>query len=929
MLHADFHTVESRRLLLVSTDASIVAAVDAATNQTAWRHVLPGGERVVSQVLHTRAGQLLVGSVTPEGALMARLWTVGGALLWDAHVPAPPPSAAVHKPTASFVGDSADVLALCGARVHVLRGRSGELVWSWEHAPATTGGSVITWQASSLSADQRTLAIHGLATGARDEARGPSQLARADLEVTNGALVGGVKLVAAGGGIDAEQGLLLTLEPRFAVAVSKAGDRLLFAAAPDDGSATAGAASSFAVPHSRQGGGDGRARLLPVALPGAVVVAPSPAQHVLLDLSQAAPEPHVAWERTWSAPGACGGLRSGAQAILACAAPSASGDALEQATMLVTAGSVESLPSPPAARVDFASHGAPAALFLGSYAKRDSAIAQRALLVSATGAAHYAVDGACAWTRDEALAHVEQLEFVDLPRVRDVAALEQGPQYGSLFRALGSLAGGGAAALAAASGLGARRHSPELTSDAFGFNKLMVVRTRSSKIVALSSLDGSPVWGTLPTLDGAPVTVHTLTVVPAPTSQPTDIALVVSARGADGADERYALITIDALKGEQRGDAHPLPQRVLWTISVGTPDAAAPGAPPLPLLALVHADFSVSLFPETSEAARAFEASARGAMHFFLLDRAEGVIKGYGLAARREGGGAAFAAVHRWSFAPPPNARGLSVCTLDSAEAVHSPVRVLGDRGVLHKYLNPNLLAVGYTQTGRGGAAGSSSELSVHVTVLDGVSGAAVHDFVTPRAAGPLRLALSENTLVAYARSAATGAPFVSVTELYENATAPNYMRMLLSGARPPRAHTGAPTRGVLARTAAERRAIAQSAPSALGPPPSACAALRCAAARRLRPGRRVCALRVRAARALRALGRVLPARGRGGGGHHADHQGHHAAPRHVRAPQRTAAGPGERARATRRTRSAARARARLWCRRRADRSAQRGAPEP
>ena len=135
----------------------------------------------------------------------------------------------------------------------------------------------------------------------------------------------------------------------------------------------------------------------------------------------------------------------------------------------------------------------------------------------------------------------------------------------------------------------------------------------------------------------------------------------------------------------------------------------------------------------------------------------------------------------------------VTLASLEPSEGVHSPVAVLGDRSILHKSLNRNLLALGYTLrhgdavTGGYAAGGGEGvgESSVHVSLLDGVSGAVVHAYAQPRATGPLQLALTENTLVVAARALPSGMGTLSVVELFENATAPSYARMLLAGTQP------------------------------------------------------------------------------------------------------------------------------------------------
>lgn len=82
------------------------------------------------------------------------------------------------------------------------------------------------------------------------------------------------------------------------------------------------------------------------------------------------------------------------------------------------------------------------------------------------------------------------------------------------------------------------------------------------------------------------------------------------------------------------------------------------------------------------------------------------------------------------------------------------------------------------------GSAGSAAEPSVRVALLDGVSGASIYEHEQKGASGPVRLALTENTLVVQAQMLPSRAPLLSVIELYENATEPSILSMLLKGQR-------------------------------------------------------------------------------------------------------------------------------------------------
>ncbi|VEL26356.1 unnamed protein product [Protopolystoma xenopodis] len=74
---------------------------------------------------------------------------------------------------------------------------------------------------------------------------------------------------------------------------------------------------------------------------------------------------------------------------------------------------------------------------------------------------------------------------------------------------------------------------------------------------------------------------------------------------------------------------------------------------------------------------------------------------------------------------------------------MHSIGRVLGDRNVLYKYVNPNLLAV---LTAGGDAAAQANSLSLYL--IDVVAGRIVHSQTHRRCGQPVTLVHSEHWIV-------------------------------------------------------------------------------------------------------------------------------------------------------------------------------------
>ena len=75
--------------------------------------------------------------------------------------------------------------------------------------------------------------------------------------------------------------------------------------------------------------------------------------------------------------------------------------------------------------------------------------------------------------------------------------------------------------------------------------------------------------------------------------------------------------------------------------------------------------------------------------------------------------------VPTWRFEVPRNNQIVSVSSRSSEEKVASVGRVLGDRSVLYKYLNPHLLAVAFADPAKS---------SFTLYLIDNVSGQILHE---------------------------------------------------------------------------------------------------------------------------------------------------------------------------------------------------------
>lgn len=98
-----------------------------------------------------------------------------------------------------------------------------------------------------------------------------------------------------------------------------------------------------------------------------------------------------------------------------------------------------------------------------------------------------------------------------------------------------------------------------------------------------------------------------------------------------------------------------------------------------------------------------------------------------------------------WKFSTGDSGKVVSLKIKRVDEEVHSPARVLGDRGTLYKYINPNLIAI-MTESNSGNECNPDHNINIYL--VDGVTGALVHSVHHPKSRAPAQMVHAENWLV-------------------------------------------------------------------------------------------------------------------------------------------------------------------------------------
>lgn len=394
--------------------------------------------------------------------------------------------------------------------------------------------------------------------------------------------------------------------------------------------------------------------------------------------------------------------------------------------------------------------------------KRDGTVNSRLAVMKGDGSMEMWMSSGLLWSREEALAHAVDAVFVELPeqKVRrqgaDIAAIENGtspvvnfvnrlkrhivqsrdlPAYTvSYFKHLttGNYGSGEVSSTAA-------------VRDSFGFRKLLVIATKSGKVIALdTSGKGQTVWTT--SVAGSAEKLYLIRAIGvAPT-------LVVVSK----LDGKTILTSLDGLTGAKDDAFKQTAGDVDHMFAIEASDDT-PGA-----VAYLDEHSALQVFPDTVASRNAISSRAEG-LSFAVVEKAEDQHRLQGLRLESD-----LSVTPVWNIRFSKDERIVSVVGKPQNERVSSLGRVLGNRQVLYKYLNPNMAAV--LTTTKGGASPSLSVYLIDVvkgSILHEISHQAVNVDVAPN------IAIAENWIVYSYYSDDTEAvkgQIINVLEAYESA---------------------------------------------------------------------------------------------------------------------------------------------------------------
>ncbi|XP_069039919.1 ER membrane protein complex subunit 1 [Lepisosteus oculatus] len=393
------------------------------------------------------------------------------------------------------------------------------------------------------------------------------------------------------------------------------------------------------------------------------------------------------------------------------------------------------------------SGGRPERLYVHAFLKKDDSVGYRVLVQTEDHALTFIQQpGRVLWSREEALAEVVTMEMVDLPLTGTQAELEG--EFGKKADGLlGMVLKRLSSQLILLQAWTAhlwklfydarkpRNHVKNevtietLARDEFNLQKMMVMVTASGKLFGIDSKSGTVLWkhylhDIQPSASFKLVVQRTTAHFP----HPPQCTLLIK-------DKETGLSTLHVFNPIFGKKSHITPpvlgRPILQSLLLPLMDQDY-----AKVLLLIDDQYKVTAFPSTKNVLQQLQEMA-SSIFFYLVDSAQGRLAGFRL--RKD-----LSTELIWEVVIPTEVqRIVAVKGKRANEHVHSQGRVMGDRSVLFKYLNPNLLAVVTESTD------AHQERSfVGIYLIDGVTGRIIHEAVQRKARGPVHFVHSENWVV-------------------------------------------------------------------------------------------------------------------------------------------------------------------------------------
>uniref|UniRef100_U5ER11 ER membrane protein complex subunit 1 n=1 Tax=Corethrella appendiculata TaxID=1370023 RepID=U5ER11_9DIPT len=390
----------------------------------------------------------------------------------------------------------------------------------------------------------------------------------------------------------------------------------------------------------------------------------------------------------------------------------------------------------------------------------------RLLISSEDGAIVMLQTGKIKWIREEALADIVAVDFLDLTLSDAEGAIEEelnnknGDIYSALTRRLSSQIGQLKNLVLHVFGLGtppSKAQKAGLVRDDFGLHKMIIIVTKTGKIFGIDNVSGKQHWTKYLTDFTGFNNDQNLKLLVQRTSKFYPLSAQCVILGRNKRTQNGIIYQFNPITGQPIGGngvtefSFKFKQISLLHES---------GVDYLRGLLLLDEQDNVHVLPKTSE-------KYAHSLYLFNADVQTSIINGYYVEFINNE--LKTTPIWKLDLAGASGENKITAIELKNPiEHVHSQGRVLADRSVLYKYINPNLIAVA-TQ-----GPDNVHKYILNVHLIDIVSGAIVFSMSHKRIRGPLHMVHSENWLVyTYYNEKVRRTELTSI-ELYEGKTQAN-----------------------------------------------------------------------------------------------------------------------------------------------------------
>lgn len=307
----------------------------------------------------------------------------------------------------------------------------------------------------------------------------------------------------------------------------------------------------------------------------------------------------------------------------------------------------------------------------------------------------------------------------------------------------------------------------KLTRDNFNVHKMLVIATSVGKLFGLESERGRIVWDyfvpsakLLANEKFALFQQRNLAHFPLPP--------IMSLLFRSKKTNRRVLFSFNPITGvpshEKGMDLYTLKSDIIQTVL--EPGSVSERCEFIRPLLLLRADLDVEVYPSTCTPT--YSSSDSQPLYIFTIEREQARLTGYRINPVSSDG-KSLKATRVWRILLSPDSNPVNKHIIVAAasrppsEHIYSVGRVLGDRSVLYKYLNPNLIAV----LTIGGDINSHTN-TLMIYLIDVVAGRILYSAVHRRCSEPISLVHSENWIIYTYYNHKSLRNEATVIELYE-----------------------------------------------------------------------------------------------------------------------------------------------------------------